>query len=93
MNWIVAIAGFCNGAYVANLNIIFIRLSKNCFADVLSGSDICFLCFIGLPVRCGRNHTADMKNIVGSCYTLKDCIVIKKIAPNNFNIRLSNDVL
>ena len=82
MDRIVTTACFGNGAYVADLNCVRIRLSKNCLADILSSTYICFLCSVRFPVSCRRNHAAYMKNIVRTCYCVENILIVCKIAPN-----------
>ena len=83
MDRVVTVACFSNSADIANFNIIRIRLSKNCFADALCSTDVCFLCFVRLPVSSRRYHNANMKYIICTCYAFKNWIVIVKVTPNN----------
>ena len=85
MDGIVSVACFSNGTYVANLNCIGVGLSLNCIADVFSSADICFLCSVRLSVSCGRNHTANVENVVCAVYSVENILVLGKVAPNDSN--------
>ena len=88
MNRSVSVAGFGNGADIYNLDGVGIGLSLDSFYDISRGSCIGYNGLGRIIVGRGRNHTADMKNIIGTVNAFLDGIIILEIAPYDSDGRI-----
>ena len=81
----VSVARLSNGADVNDLDVVLVRLSLN-GVNYISGC-----AGVGLDGSCRiivcrrRNHSADMKDIIGTLNALEDVVIFLQVAPNNFN--------
>ena len=89
----VTVACFGNCAYVNNLDIVGVGLSLNRVYDVAHCGGVCHNCFLREIVGSGRNHSADMENIVSPVDAFKNIVVIRKVAPNEFYRRVVFKIL
>ena len=85
VNRVVSVTRFGNRAYVADLDVVCVRLSENGFADVFSCADVCFLRSVGLPVSGRRNHSAYVQNVVCARDGVKHVLILCKVAPDDSN--------
>ena len=81
----ITVACLGNCTYVNNLDGIGIGLSLNSVYDILHSGRVGLDRLLRIIVRSGRNHSADMKNVVRTCYGLKNVVVICQIAPDKLN--------
>ena len=85
VNGRVSVACFGNSAYINDLDLVGVGLSFNRPYYVLCRRYVGFKSFERIVVCRGGYHSADMKNVVRTCYGLKNVVVICQIAPDELN--------
>ena len=88
VNRVIAVAGFSNCADIANFHSVGVGLCQNRFADVLRSADVGFLCSVRFPVRSGRNHAADVQDVICAGYRGKHVFIVAEIAPDDLERRV-----
>ena len=83
MDGSVSVSGLGNGSDINNLDCIGIRLSLNSVNNVFHSSDVCEKSFFREIVRCRRNKTANVKNVIRALDALKNVFINSEVAPND----------
>ena len=84
----VAVAGLGHSADINDLDRIGIRLCLNGAHNVFGGGDIGADRLARIVVRGGRNHAANMQDVVRAGHETQHCLIIRQITPDDLYGRI-----
>lgn len=86
VNRFVAVGRLSHSADVADLDIVSVRLSENCFGDVGSSGSVHTASTVWIVVSRRRDKSADMQHIVGILSGTENILVASEVAPDHADL-------
>ena len=81
----VARAGLRDGSDIDDARLFFFGLCEHGFDDVIGSREVDAHGGFGLVICRRRNHAADVKDNIGACHAFEDIVIIREIAPDDFD--------